>query len=67
MTMSGNPSVKKRDDSRARSERQQEKALQRRLRKERREAIIAQGGDPDIEGIVPGPQPKGAPPAEVRR
>lgn len=65
--MSGTPSVKKRDQGRARSERQQEKALQRRQRREQREAILARGGDPDIEGIVPGPQPKGTPPAEARR
>ncbi|MGZ3416420.1 MAG: hypothetical protein ACXWUG_22035 [Polyangiales bacterium] len=63
--MAGNPSVKKRDGERARAERQREKALQRKERKEQREAIIAAGGDPDIAGIVPGPQPKGGPAAPM--
>ncbi len=57
--MAGDSSVKKRDHERARRERQTEKAAQRRQRKEERAALIAQGRDPDIAGIVPGPQPKG--------
>jgi hypothetical protein len=57
--MAGDPAVKKRDHERARRERQTEKSAQRRQRKEERAALIAQGRDPDIAGIVPGPQPKG--------
>jgi hypothetical protein len=54
-----NPSINKRQKERDRQERQRAKA---ELRKQRREAKnskapSAQGEDPDIAGIVPGPQP----------
>ncbi len=58
--MAGNPSVKKREKERARKERQEEKAVRRVERKEK--AGTPGGGepgeDPDIAGIVPGPQPE---------
>jgi hypothetical protein len=54
-----NPSINKRQKERDRQERQRAKA---ELRKQRREAKTskgpaAPGEDPDIAGIVPGPQP----------
>lgn len=57
--MAGNPSVKKREKERARKERQQEKALRRTERKDKANAPGdgVPGEDPDIAGIVPGPQP----------
>jgi len=50
----------KRKRERARQERQQEKQEKRSLRKEQRkerERLIESGVDPDLEGIVAGPQP----------
>lgn len=57
--MASNPSVHKRQREMEQKERQHEKA---ELRKQRREARIHRtdgppGVDPDIAGIVPGPQP----------
>jgi hypothetical protein len=54
-----NPSINKRQKERDRQDRQRAKA---ELRKQRREAkgskaLPAPGEDPDIAGIVPGPQP----------
>ena len=54
-----NPSINKRQKERDRQERQRAKA---ELRKQRREeknsrAPNSPGEDPDIAGIVPGPQP----------
>ena len=54
-----NPSINKRQKERDRQERQRAKA---ELRKQRREAKNSKaptdaGEDPDIAGIVPGPQP----------
>jgi hypothetical protein len=54
-----NPSINKRQKERERQERQRAKA---ELRKQRREAKNSKtpalpGEDPDIAGIVPGPQP----------
>ncbi len=50
----------KRDRERARQEHQQEKQLKRGQRgdqKLERARLIAEGIDPDLEGIVAGPQP----------
>lgn len=56
----GRETFKKRQKERARQEKQREKAARRMKRREER----ARGGqqpadeDPDIAGIVPGPQPR---------
>jgi hypothetical protein len=49
----------KRDRERSRQDRQQEKNQRRQQRKEDRKnpSPIADGVDPDLVGIVPGPQP----------
>ena len=54
-----NPSVNKRQKERERQEHQRDKAEKRKQRKEERttRAPGDQGVDPDIAGIVPGPQP----------
>jgi hypothetical protein len=54
-----NPSLQKRQRERDRQEKQREKAAKKKLRKEEKAAQIpsAGGEDPDIAGIVPGPQP----------
>jgi hypothetical protein len=55
--MIGRPSVTKRRKEQARAERQQEKAQRRLEKKDQPKAATAEGEDPDIAGIVPGPQP----------
>jgi hypothetical protein len=55
--MIGRPSVTKRRKEQARAERQQEKAQRRQEKKEQPKTATAEGEDPDIAGIVPGPQP----------
>lgn len=61
--MSSNPTFKKREKERARQERQREKEMKRQQRRtERATRTPGQDGegeveDPDIAGIVPGPQP----------
>jgi hypothetical protein len=54
-----NPSLQKRQKERERQERQQAKAEKRKLRREQaaNAPAAANGEDPDIAGIVPGPQP----------
>ncbi|MBI2963146.1 MAG: hypothetical protein HYY35_05275 [Deltaproteobacteria bacterium] len=54
------PSVQKRAKEAARKARQLAKAAQRAERRSRRgeRASSAPGEDPDIAGIVPGPQPR---------
>ena len=54
-----NPSINKRQKERDRQERQRAKAEERKLRREAKNsrAPSAPGEDPDIAGIVPGPQP----------
>ncbi len=54
-----NPSVNKRQKERARAERQKEKAQDKVRRREEKANKPAgpPGEDPDIAGIVPGPQP----------
>lgn len=55
--MIGRPSVSKRRKEQARAERQQEKAQRRQEKKALPRAEASDGEDPDIAGIVPGPQP----------
>ena len=58
--MSWSTTALKRQKEQARRERQQRKAVRRAQRREdaeRRLHAVAQGEDPDIAGIVPGPQP----------
>jgi hypothetical protein len=54
-----NPSVNKRQKERQRQDRQKEKAERKRQRQDEKQnrAPVADGVDPDIAGIVPGPQP----------
>lgn len=50
----------KRNRERSKQERKQEKNEKRSLRKEikkERARTVAEGSDPDLEGIEPGPQP----------
>ena len=54
------PTQNKRARERAKQEKQQQKAARRLESKQRRAAeaaSVADGDDPDIAGIVPGPQP----------
>jgi hypothetical protein len=59
----GNPSVNKRQKEQLRKEKQRDKDVKRQQRKDDRDkrAPGEEGIDPDIAGIVPGPQ---APPSE---
>lgn len=54
-----NPSLQKRQKERERQERQREKAAKKKARREEKagQAPTMNGEDPDIAGIVPGPQP----------
>lgn len=53
-----NPSAQKRDKERQRAERQRDKDARRLLRREEKPARDAGSGeDPDLAGIVAGPQP----------
>lgn len=54
-----NPSVNKRQKERARAEKQRDKAEEKARRKQEKanRPAGAPGEDPDIAGIVPGPQP----------
>jgi hypothetical protein len=54
-----NPSLQKRQKERERQERQREKAAKKKARKEEKASRdpAIDGEDPDIAGIVPGPQP----------
>lgn len=58
--MAGNPSQKKRQRELLQKEQRAEKAARRAERKAVRDARDpnAPGEDPDIAGIVPGPQPR---------
>jgi hypothetical protein len=51
------PTQNKRARERARQEKQQQKAARRLQSKSQRPAPNSDGEDPDIAGIVPGPQP----------
>jgi hypothetical protein len=55
----GNESFTKRQRERAKQDKQRAKAADRQLRKQQKaDRPAAEGGeDPDIAGIVPGPQP----------
>jgi hypothetical protein len=53
------PRSSKRQKELARLERRKEKDERREQRKrERAERVVPEGEDPDIAGIVPGPQPR---------
>jgi hypothetical protein len=56
-----NPSVNKRQKERARAEKQRDKAMKKKERKDEKDrtpgAQGPQGVDPDIAHITPGPQP----------
>ncbi|MGZ3427726.1 MAG: hypothetical protein ACXVCV_13805, partial [Polyangia bacterium] len=60
MAMTGRPSINKRNREQAKREKQQEKAARRQARAADRHTRpgLADGADPDIAGIVPGPQPR---------
>jgi hypothetical protein len=60
MAMTGRPSINKRNREQAKKEKQQEKAARRAARSQDKNnrASNADGEDPDIAGIVPGPQPR---------
>jgi hypothetical protein len=57
--MAGSPSFMKRQKELARQERQKEKAAKKQDRSTSKDGkpVLAEGEDPDIAGIVPGPQP----------
>ena len=57
--MATNPSANKRLKERQRQEKQQEKAEKRKQRKldQKPRELGPNGEDPDLAGIVPGPQP----------
>jgi hypothetical protein len=58
--MAGNPSLKKRQRELARKEQRTEKAAKRAERKavrDQRDPNAPGAEDPDLAGIVPGPQP----------
>ena len=60
MAMTGRPSINKRNREQAKREKQQEKAARRQARAADRQnrTGTSEGEDPDIAGIVPGPQPR---------
>ncbi len=57
--MAGYATAKKRQREATQRERQQEKAARRAQRKQQQEPRVPgpEGEDPDLVGIVPGPQP----------
>jgi hypothetical protein len=59
MAMTGRPSIYKRNREQAKREKQQEKAARRAARAvdKQNRGGGSEGEDPDIAGIVPGPQP----------
>jgi hypothetical protein len=58
--MAGSPTAKKREKERARQEHQRQKEAKRKERQQDRANRTpgSPGEDPDIAGIVPGPQPE---------
>ena len=59
MATSRRPTITKRQKERARDERRrhkQEKRVQRKTEKDAKDEVVT-GEDPDLAGIVPGPQP----------
>lgn len=53
------PTIQKREKEKARAQKQRAKEARRAESKERRSQTVkaVDGEDPDLEGIVPGPQP----------
>lgn len=60
MSANGRPSINKRNREQARRERAKEKSERRaqRAQEKQNRLATADGEDPDIAGIVPGPQPR---------
>jgi hypothetical protein len=60
MPFGGRPSINKRNREHAQREKRQEKAARRAERAQRRahRPAVADGEDPDLAGIRPGPQPR---------
>jgi len=58
-TSMSNPSINKRQKEKNRKDKQRDKLIERERRKNERaqKGPLAPGEDPDIAGIVPGPQP----------
>ena len=55
--MASNTTFQKRQKERARLDKQRDKAEKMRLRRAQPRATAEPGVDPDIAGIIPGPQP----------
>ena len=57
--MASNTTFQKRQKERARLDKQRDKSAEKKLRREQPNARVtgADGVDPDIAGIIPGPQP----------
>jgi hypothetical protein len=55
--MTGRPSVTKRQKEQQRAERAQEKSDKRKAKRDKPRPAGENGEDPDLAGIVPGPQP----------
>ena len=57
--MASNTTFQKRQKERARLDKQRDKSEEKRLRREQPSARVTSepGVDPDIAGIIPGPQP----------
>jgi hypothetical protein len=55
--MAGNQTFKKRERERNRDEKKREKERRRQERQNAPRPDVATGEDPDLAGIVPGPQP----------
>ena len=57
--MASNTTFQKRQKERARLDKQRDKSEEKKLRREQPNARVASepGVDPDIAGIIPGPQP----------
>ncbi len=55
----GNPSVNKRQKEKNRQDKQRDKEVKRKDRRDEKaqKPAAADGVDPDIAGIIPGPQP----------
>jgi len=55
----GNPSVNKRQKEKNRQDKQRDKEVKRQARREEnaKKPAAIDGEDPDIAGIIPGPQP----------
>lgn len=59
MSKKSRPTFQKREKERARVQKQRDKEARRQEAKERKSEVVAgsEGVDPDLAGIIPGPQP----------